>query len=227
MFILNINPANNYSNQHIYFGNTSNFRTVKKIRLNAEQMNKINEISRSFDKVSVFFNSFAERAKKMLRGKQVEINWENFPLIAADAKDNNWLSSEHYLAPFIHEFAHNLHYHKLYSKYGCPEPNQGYVFNPAVDYLLNKLNEPIAQNNPFVPTSLAIFINDNVGKYAASSLPETFAEIFTQKIVKNLDLFNLKLIRNPFENSSKNNTLDRILEEIWEGLIGDNQGLIR
>ncbi len=176
---------------------------------------------------SVFFNSFAERAKKMLRGKQVEINWENFPLIAADAKDNNWLSSEHYLAPFIHEFAHNLHYHKLYSKYGCPEPNQGYVFNPAVDYLLNKLNEPIAQNNPFVPTSLAIFINDNVGKYAASSLPETFAEIFTQKIVKNLDLFNLKLIRNPFENSSKNNTLDRILEEIWEGLIGDNQGLIR
>ena len=57
MFILNINPANNYSNQHINFGNTSNFRTVKKIHLNAEQMNKINEISKSFDKVSVFFNS--------------------------------------------------------------------------------------------------------------------------------------------------------------------------
>ena len=57
MFILNINPTNNYSNQHINFGNTSNFRTVKKIRLNAEQMNKINEISKSFDKVSVFFNS--------------------------------------------------------------------------------------------------------------------------------------------------------------------------
>jgi len=175
---------------------------------------------------TVLFNTFEEKIFQKIRNQNIEINWENFPLIQANSKDTNFLSSEHFLSPFIHEFAHNLHYDILYKKIGCPELYQNqYRFDPRSMDIIKKLNLPLDEKNPHVSTDVKIFIQNRISKYGAKSLTETFAEGFTQNILDNMDIWKLRLVRNPF--SIGNKTINEILNEILEGAIDDKKGFIK
>ena len=135
------------------------------------------------------------------------------------------------MSPFLHEFAHNLHFHKLYKKFGCPAPNQGYIYNPKTEIILKYLNLPIKDKygnpvkNPCISYEVRKQLNTS-SEYGSSLLPETFAEEFTREIVNNLEYFKLRLTRNPFPLAKNNPTLQQILYETWEGLIADGKGLI-
>jgi len=176
---------------------------------------------------AVLFNSFSKFIPYNLNGQMIPLNWENFFLIAEDTKKRNFLSSGHFLSPFIHEFAHALHYDKLYSKYGVPFYDPHYRPNPNMQIVLDKLNLKLDNNNPFVSGSIVNNIDKNVSHYGATSLPETFAEAFTKAVLENIDVFNLRLTQNPFPmKNNGNNILNQVLYEAFEGLVGDGAGLV-
>ena len=55
-------------------------------------------------------------------------------------QEDNFHTSGHFLQTFLHEFGHNVHFDKLYSKFGCPYLNQGYKFNPNMQTIMDILN---------------------------------------------------------------------------------------
>ncbi len=159
-------------------------------------------------------------------------DWEN-AIVNATSKsnENGFHSSYHFLQTTIHEFAHNAHFHHLFSKFGSPDPAPGYVYNKNVYDLMLKLNLPIydkngnINNNPFISTYVRNTMKESSG-YGSSLLPELFAEEFSRAVIKNLDPVHLTLKRNPFPIATTNKDFNSVLYETWEGLIGDGQGLI-
>ena len=172
---------------------------------------------------TVLFNSFETPQKKGF--------WENHFQNQKYNKEINFLSTKHFLSPFLHEFAHNLHFHKLYSKFGCPYINQGYQYSPNAQTVMKLLNLPIKDmnekpvENPFISYEVRNALNTS-SRYGSTLLPETFAEEFTRTVADNLNYMTLKLKRNPFPMAISNPTLQQVLYETWEGLIADGQGLI-
>lgn len=180
---------------------------------------------------TVVFNSFEENKPILIKNKNIALNWENFDLIQKDNFERGFLSVKHFMSPFIHEFAHSLHYHKLFSKFGCPEPQPFYTYNPNANIILQKLNIPLMKNgktinNPFVSTHIINALDKNISRYGATKLPETFAEAYTKDVISCMDLFNLRLNRNPFPTRNMSPEVSQVLNEIWEGLVGDGAGLI-
>lgn len=160
------------------------------------------------------------------------VDWMNYPAIQARSNDGKFLSSEYFLHPFVHEYSHSLHFDKLFSKYGCPEPNQGYIYNPNVKILFDKMNLPLVDSqgnkisNPFVHPKTVDLLRNNISIYGGTSLPETFAESSTKQILENTDEFSLRLTKNPFPMNNKDKNIDEVLYELWEGLVGDGKGLV-
>jgi len=149
--------------------------------------------------------------------------------------EDNWFSTGHFLHPFIHEFAHNINFDRIFSKYGCPcpQPKPLYPYNPNTNAIFEALNTKIydketgeiIQNNPVISDDVRIALKDSSG-YGSTLLPETVAEEITRNIVNCLDLSTLRLERNPFPIQIHNAKLNQIVYEAWEGLICDGQGLI-
>lgn len=160
-------------------------------------------------------------------------DWEN-AIKNATSKSNGdgFHSSYHFLQTTIHEFAHNAHFHHLFSKFGSPDPAPGYSYNPNVYNIMRKLNFPIydekgniKNNNPYISTYVRNTMKESSG-YGSSLLPELFAEEFSRAVIKNLDPVHLTLKRNPFPITTTNKDFNSVLYETWEGLIDDGQGLI-
>ena len=147
-------------------------------------------------------------------------DWEN-AITNATSKSNEdgFHSSYHFLQTMIHEFAHNAHFHHLFSKFGSPDPAPGYSYNP------NDEKGNIKNNNPYISTYVRNTMKESSG-YGSSLLPELFAEEFSRAIIKNLDPVHLTLKRNPFPITTTNKDLNSVLYETWEGLIDDGQGFI-
>lgn len=176
---------------------------------------------------AVLFNTFAGDKKSNVEGKNIVLDWENFFDISMENKKNNFLSSGHFLSPFIHEFAHSLHYHKIFSKFGVPFNDPAYIYNPNSQIILDKLNMKLDNTNPYVSSSIVKNITQNISQYGAILLPETFAEAFTKAVLEHIDVFSLRLIENPFPmKNNGNNILNQVLYETFEGLVGDGAGLI-
>lgn len=159
-------------------------------------------------------------------------DWENAIVNAkSTSNENGYHSSYHFLQTTIHEFAHNAHFHHLYSKFGSPDPAPGYTYNPKVYDIMSKLNFPIYDkdgnitNNQFISTSVRNTMKESSG-YGSTLLPELFAEEFSRAVIKNLDPVHLTLKRNPFPITTTNKDFNSVLYETWEGLIDDGQGLI-
>lgn len=167
---------------------------------------------------SVAFNTYVDWANH-IKNSQIERNNSGFS------------TSYHFLHTTIHEFAHSLHFHHLFSKFGSPEPCPGYVFNPGTANLMRNLNLPLydaANNpvlNPFISDAARSAMKASSG-YGSTLLPETFAEEFTRAVIFSLDPMTLRLKENPFPINSTNKNLNQVLYETWEGLIGDGRGLI-
>lgn len=140
-------------------------------------------------------------------------------------------STGHFLHPFIHEFVHNINYHRIYSKFGCPEPNPIYWYNPDSARIMKALNSKIYDNygnvvnNKYISDDVRITLKDSSG-YGSTLLPETIAEEITRNIVNCMDLMELRLTKNPFPVYIQNPKLNQVVYEAWEGLIDDGQGLI-
>lgn len=175
---------------------------------------------------SVFFNSFAMNKPYFINGQWKPYCWENFFEIMEYARANNLISTEHFLSPFVHEFAHTLHYDKIYSKFGSPFPHPEYAYNPKTNDLLAKLNLNLSGNNPYVSHFITKNITDNISQYGTTNLFETFAEGFTKDILNNINLFTLRLERYPFDGTNNNQTIREVLYETFEGLVGDGTGQI-
>lgn len=181
----------------------------------------------SYPAMSILFNSFVDNQPYNLDGKTIPLNWESFFDISMDSNKKHFLSSGHFLSPFIHEFAHSLHYHKIFSKFGAPFNNSDYVFNPTTQVILDKLNMKLDTTNPYVSSSIIKNIDENISRYGATLLPEAFAEAFTKAVLQNLDIFSLRLTKNPFPMyNNGNKILNQVLYETFEGLVGDGAGLI-
>lgn len=180
---------------------------------------------------SVIFNTFEENKPVLINSQRTYLNWENYDVLQKDNFERGFLSVKHFMSPFIHEFAHSLHYHKLFSKFGCPEPQPYYPVNPNANIILQKLNIPLMQNgklarNPFVSTDIINSLDKEISHYGATLLPETFAEAYTKDVISCMDLFNLRLTQNPFPTKNMTPEVNQVLNEIWEGLVGDGAGLI-
>lgn len=139
------------------------------------------------------------------------------------AKDK-FHTTNHFLHTTIHEFGHNVHYHKLFSKFGSPTPDSRFVYNPATERLMEKLNMP-PDGSPYITPEVRDIMKQSSG-YGSSLLPELFAEEFANAIISNLNFMTLQLEQNPFPIKNLSPELYQVLYETWEGLIDDGQGII-
>ena len=185
--------------------------------------------------LTAIFNTFSANKPIVLNnGKQVKLNWENFIDIMNHSRKTNFLSTRHFMSPFIHEFAHNLHYHKIFSKFGAPEPVAGYVYNPNVlNDVFYKMNENLYEKKKgtnyianFMIDEIPKEIDKEISYYGSTSLPETFAEAFTKQVVQYLDPYSLRLTKNPFPMNGDNKLINNVLHETYEGLVGDGKGIL-
>lgn len=180
---------------------------------------------------TVAFNTFEQAKLIPVKNQKIPLIWENFDKIQEENYNKGFLSVKHFMSPFIHEFAHSLHYHKLFSKFGCPEQQQFYLYNPTVNNIMQKLKIPMIVDgqmvkNPFVSTEIIKSLDRDISNYGASQLFESFAEAYTKDVISCMDLFNLRLTRNPFPTKNMSPEVHQVLSEIWEGLVGDGAGLI-
>lgn len=143
-------------------------------------------------------------------------------------------SSGHFIQTFLHEFAHNIHYHHLYSKFGCPVPSEEYSFNTNVYNILNALNMAIYNSrtgqvnadNKYVTKEAREAMKSSSG-YGSTLLPEVFAEEFARALINCMDYMSLRLKKNPLPIVTSNKNLNQVLYETWEGLVADNDGIIK
>ena len=161
-------------------------------------------------------------------------DWDNHMETSYEVnKQDNFHTSGHFLQTFLHEFGHNVHNHKLYSKFGCPYPNNlGYAYNPNMIVITSALNLPIYDEsgnispNPYVTEQVRNIIKQSSG-YGSSLLPETFAEEFAKAILSCMNPTTLRLTRNPFPIQNLSPELRNVLYEVWEGLVADGQGIVK
>lgn len=175
---------------------------------------------------SVVMNTLQEGNFLTHKNNNIPITWENYYNAQIASYESGTLSTPHFLSPFIHEFAHNLHYHKLFSKFGCQEINPLYRYNPNMSIIFQRLNMPIKSLNPYYGSYIQDAISKDISVYASGQLPETFAEYYTKSIVENMDLLKLRLTDNPFTTNKTNPTVAQVLNETWEGMAGDGHGLV-
>ncbi|MBR6099140.1 hypothetical protein IKP85_05270 [bacterium] len=185
--------------------------------------------------LTAIFNTFHEKRPIYAKdGKAIPVDWEHFIEVMEEARNNGFLSTNHFMSPFIHEYAHNLHYHKIYSKFGAPEPTPGYAYNPNVlQDVFYKMNKDLYQQTPntnYIANYISRYIPDVIAKdisyYGSTALPEAFAEAFTKEVVKCLDPFSLRLVKNPFPMKSDKEIINKVLYETYEGLVGDGKGVV-
>ena len=165
-----------------------------------------------------------------------EYDWDNHmeKAMQFNKYKNGVFSSGHFIQTFLHEFGHNIHNHHLYSKFGCPFPNQGYYYNPNAAKILEVLNMPIYDpktgeinfNNGYV-TKEAREAMKTSSIYGSTLLPEVFAEEFARALINCMDYNSLRLKKNPLPIATANKNLNQVLYETWEGLVADNEGIIR
>lgn len=161
-------------------------------------------------------------------------NWDNhMETCYEENKRNGYHTSGHFLQTFLHEYGHNVHNHKLYSKFGCPyQNNLGYVYNPNMRYITDALNLKIYDKdgrvlqNPYVTEQVRNIIKQSSG-YGSTLLPETFAEEFAKAMLSCMNPTTLRLTKNPFPIQNLSPELYNVLYEVWEGLIADGQGLVK
>ena len=160
--------------------------------------------------------------------------WKNHFIIQKDAKRSDFGTTGHFLHPFIHEFCHNLHFHNIFSKYGCFELNPNYRYNPGARNIISAMSVPLKDDygrdlyhpvNSFVSPTARSAMKDS-SRYGATLLPELFAEEMTKAILSNIDLFSLRLKRNILPFATQNPALNSVLYEVYNGLVADNDGLV-
>ena len=185
--------------------------------------------------LTAIFNTFYDKRPIYKKnGKEIPVDWEHFIEVMEESKNSGFLSTFHFMSPFIHEYAHNLHYHKIYSLKGAPEHIPGYKYNPNVltdvFYKMNRdLYNPPKKTN-YIANYIAKYLPEAIAKdisyYGSTALPETFAEAFTKEVVQCLDPFSLRLVKNPFPMKSNNELINKVLYETYEGLVGDGRGVV-
>lgn len=162
----------------------------------------------------------------------VGYDWDHHMENSYTDNNNKFHTSGHFLQTFLHEFGHNVHFDKLYSKFGCPYPNQGYNYNPNMMNIMNILNMKIYNNdgsinynNPYISSTVRGLMKQSSG-YGSSLLPELFAEEFAKALLICMGPRDLKLYKNPFPIITSTPELDQVIHETWEGLIADGKGYI-
>ena len=162
-------------------------------------------------------------------------DWDNHIERSKENNSNGFHSSGHFLQTFIHEYAHNVHYHHLYSKFGCPVANNlGYYYNPETMRILNALNMQVYDPKTGEPSKYNSYVTEDArkgmkqsSKYGSSLLPETFAEELARAVINCLDPISLQLTKNPFPIITASPNLNAVLYETWEGLVADGAGIIK
>ena len=156
-----------------------------------------------------------------------EQDWGNYldHTVARQKVKDKFLTSNHFLHTTIHECGHNVHYHKLFSKFGSPTPDSRFAHNPETGVLMRKLNMKPDGESPYITPEVRAIMKQSSG-YGSSLLPELFAEEFARAIVNDMDFMTLRLVRNPFPIRNLSPELHQVLHETWEGLIDDGQGMI-
>ncbi len=160
-------------------------------------------------------------------------DWANELEVSLENHKNkdNFHTANHFLQTTIHEFGHNVHYDKLYKKFGCPWPDSRYFYNPNMYRIMEKLNMKLYDDdgtpvqNPYISNEVRNIMKQSSG-YGSTLLPELFAEEFAKAIIDNMDFMTLKMERDPFPIRNVSPELYQVLYETWEGLIDDGQGLI-
>lgn len=122
---------------------------------------------------------------------------------------NKKSSSNHFLAPFIHEWLHSLQLHHIYSQYGyggnCEYLNSLY---PKTDKNISGVELVKKLETKVLSKKENEVIFDNLGEYATKPINqylEVFSETFTKFICKSLK--GAELFKNPLDEI-KNSNLD-------------------
>lgn len=159
-------------------------------------------------------------------------DWTDYIQRFKTSQGNGYFSTNHFLHPFIHEFGHSVHYNNFYSRWGCQEGRQGYVYNPDVESRLERLNIQMYDKNGApknmreITPQVRNIMNRDSSRYGAVQLPELFAEEFTRAVLNEINPATLRLEGNPFPIKNLTPEMRALLKETWEGWVGDAQGLI-
>ena len=113
---------------------------------------------------------------------------------------NNQISSNHFLAPIIHEWLHNIHLNIICNKYGT---------NGNLSDILSQKTLSAEECN---------IINKELGSYAAkdgNQYFEIFSELYTQLICQSLSKNSKKLTINPLDLIKlKSNEFQQIINKL-------------
>jgi len=128
-------------------------------------------------------------------------NWDDIQNLMIEQRNINQFSTNHFLATFIHEYMHNVHFDHLEKRFGSGSK------------LFAKMQKQFKNNDTI------FMLQRETGNYGATRPCEMFAEEMTELIV---DSLNPKTIM-PDEVILKMNRLkenfvmDKLLEACWNG----------
>ena len=175
-------------------------------------------IFNTFKKPNVVINKYT--------GEKIVHNWENFFNSQVYQHKIGFLSTPHFLSPFLHEFAHSFHEHNIFSKKGCHMQNAGYKYNPQTATLMQILRTPVDRLNLLIGPHINENIKRTISIYGGTNLNEAFAEGYTNNIINHMDLFKLRLTSYPFAPQNSDVNVVQAINEAFEGAVADNKGIV-
>ena len=175
-------------------------------------------ILNTFEKPNIVINKY--------NGQQIVHNWENFFNSQVYQYKIGFLSTPHFLSPFIHEFAHSFHEHNIFSKKGCHMQNSGYPYNPKTAVLMQILRNQPDKLNPLLGPHIKENIKRTISIYGGTNLNEAFAEGYTNNMINHMDLFKLRLVSYPFAPQNSDVNVVQAINEAFEGAVADNEGIV-
>lgn len=128
-------------------------------------------------------------------------DWGSIQTEMINAKNHNHMSTNHFLAPFIHEFMHSLHFSNLVKRFG------------AGSVRMAKLQKEFKNKDTIY------MLQRETGNYGSTSPCEMFAEEMTELVVDSLSPKTIMPNELVFKmNKMKENfVMDTLMEACWNG----------
>ena len=150
-----------------------------------------------------------------------------------------WLSTRHFLGPYIHEWAHNVHFDLLFKKFGydgrCKKTRAIYNMrngkphdpNPKVkgykrvcyEMFPRTYSKEEREKIRVEISQYAAGSFDRIGRKSGGNPLEVVAEYLTKRIAGTLDEETMLPTRNPFENINECETVVNIFQKAWDGIL--------
>jgi len=152
-------------------------------------------------------------------------NWEDVQRITISERLNGSKSSGHFLAIFIHEFMHSVHFNNIYQLAKDPTYKNHAAVQKMINAVISKGNAVTEKlelgSKPFKDIGVESFVKTEVSEYGSTQPSEMFAEKGAQMIAEVLDPITIRPTHNPFAfmKFTENSYLAQMMDDIYNGKI--------